>query len=153
MPLHLADVNKIKWNVRSPKLNWARRISWRWWDEWDHTALQTQESKFEPCPSILPLGHGAPPPIVLIFYEWARKKKIVSLKPEGKSWVRTHDLRLSKQAALTTAPGPPPLTWTPLPSISYSEIQIILLLGRTSLCHSVNNRHLRCQRWCVWLRR
>ena len=30
-----------------------------------------------------------------------------SLKLEGQSKVRTRDLRLSKQAALTTAPGPP----------------------------------------------
>ena len=30
------------------RLNWARRTSWGWWDEWDDTALQTQDSKFEP---------------------------------------------------------------------------------------------------------
>ena len=30
------------------RLNWARRTSWGWWDEWDDTALQTQGSKFEP---------------------------------------------------------------------------------------------------------
>ena len=28
--------------------NWTRRTSWAWWDEWDDTALQTQDSKFEP---------------------------------------------------------------------------------------------------------
>ena len=32
----------------------------------------------------------------------------VSMKLEGQSKVRTRDLRLSKQAALTTAPGPRP---------------------------------------------
>ena len=32
-------------------------------------------------------------------------RNIVSLKLEGKTGVRTHDLQLSKQAALTTAPG------------------------------------------------
>ena len=32
-----------------------------------------------------------------------------SSKLEGQSGVRTRDLRLSKQAALITAPGPPPL--------------------------------------------
>ena len=29
-------------------LNWARKTSWGWWDEWDDTVLQTQDSKFEP---------------------------------------------------------------------------------------------------------
>ena len=27
--------------------NWARRTSRGWWDEWDDTALQTQDSEFE----------------------------------------------------------------------------------------------------------
>ena len=46
---------KIKWNesgFRPPlctyRLNWARRTSWGWWDDWDDTVLQTQDSKFEP---------------------------------------------------------------------------------------------------------
>ena len=45
----------LKWNesgFRPPlctyKLNWARRTSWGWWDEWDDTVLQTQDSKLEP---------------------------------------------------------------------------------------------------------
>ena len=29
------------------RLNWVRRTSGGWWDEWDDTALQTQDSKFE----------------------------------------------------------------------------------------------------------
>ena len=44
----------LKWNEQgfSPplctyKLNWARRTSWGWGDEWDDTALQTQVSKFK----------------------------------------------------------------------------------------------------------
>ena len=46
---------KKKWNesgFRPPlctyRLNWARRTSWGWWDDWDDTVLQTQDSKFEP---------------------------------------------------------------------------------------------------------
>ena len=39
------------------RLNWARRASWRWWDDWDDTVLQTQDSR----PSTLPLGHGGCP--------------------------------------------------------------------------------------------
>ena len=44
-----------KWNessfkphIGTYKLNWARRTSWGWWDEWDDTVLRTQDSKFEP---------------------------------------------------------------------------------------------------------
>ena len=44
-----------KWNesgFRPPlctyRLNWVRRTSWGWWDDWDDTVLQTQDSKFEP---------------------------------------------------------------------------------------------------------
>ena len=46
---------QMKWNesgFRPPlctyRLNWARRTSWGWWDDWDDTVLQTQDSKFEP---------------------------------------------------------------------------------------------------------
>ena len=45
----------MKWNesgFRPPlctyRLNWAWRTSWGWWDDWDDTVLQTQDSKFEP---------------------------------------------------------------------------------------------------------
>ena len=45
----------MKWNesgFRPPlctyRLSWARRTSWGWWDDWDDTVLQTQDSKFEP---------------------------------------------------------------------------------------------------------
>ena len=51
----LAGLRWRKWNesgFRPPlctyRLNWARRTSWGWWDEWDDTVLQTQDSKFEP---------------------------------------------------------------------------------------------------------
>ena len=44
-----------KWNesgFRPPlctyRLNWAKKTSWGWWDDWDDTVLQTQDSKFEP---------------------------------------------------------------------------------------------------------
>ena len=45
----------MKWNesgFRPPlctyRLNWAKRTSWGWWDDWDDTVLQTQDSEFEP---------------------------------------------------------------------------------------------------------
>ena len=49
------DFSHTKWNesgFRPPlctyRLDWARRTSWGWWDDWDDTVLQTQDSKFEP---------------------------------------------------------------------------------------------------------
>ena len=39
--------NEMKW-IGLYRLNWARRTSWGWWDDWDDTVLQTQNSKFEP---------------------------------------------------------------------------------------------------------
>ena len=48
----------VKWNesgfrppLRTYRLSWARRTSWGWWDDWDDTVLQTQDSKFEPWQS------------------------------------------------------------------------------------------------------
>ena len=48
-------LEEMKWNesgFRPPlctyRLNWARRTSWGWWDDWDDTVLQTQDLKFGP---------------------------------------------------------------------------------------------------------
>ena len=57
--LHLpgkhVTLNPWKWNesgftppLCTYRLNWARRTSWGWWDDWDDTVFQTQDSKFEP---------------------------------------------------------------------------------------------------------
>ena len=53
--LHTVAISRQKWNesgFRPPlctyRLNWARRNSWGWWDDWVDTVLQTQDSKFEP---------------------------------------------------------------------------------------------------------
>ena len=77
----------------------------------DDTALQTQDSKFETCRSeaehATSRSHRLS--IIMIFLELSEKKQFVSLKLEGQSGVRTRDRRLSKQAASTTAPGPPPI--------------------------------------------
>ena len=47
--------DKWKWNESSfrqilctYRLNWARKTSWLRWAEWGDTALQTQDSKFQP---------------------------------------------------------------------------------------------------------
>ena len=53
--VHVLRPRKMKLNesgfrppLRTYRLNWARRTSWGWWDDWDDTVLQTQDAKFEP---------------------------------------------------------------------------------------------------------
>ena len=89
---------------------------------WDDIALQTQDSKFEPWRSEAEqtTSRSRRLHMILNISEWAGKNIFVSLKLEGQDGARTHDLQLSKQAALTTAPGPPPIflgIWYPLPGI------------------------------------
>ena len=43
----ILDCNYLRVNEWGFRLNWARSTSRGWWDEWDDTALQTQDSKFE----------------------------------------------------------------------------------------------------------
>ena len=57
-------------------------------------------------PSTLPLGHGGS--AQYNFLPVSEEETFVSLKPQCQSGGRTSDLRLSKQAALATAPGPRP---------------------------------------------
>ena len=75
----------------------------RWIIRW-----QTQDSKLDPWRSEAEHAtyRSRELPTILHFYKWAGKKHYVSLKLEGQSGVQTRDPRLSKQAALTTAPGP-----------------------------------------------
>ena len=110
-------VKKIKWNEWGfrPSLctyrpTSARRTSWGWWDECDDTALQTQDSKFEPWRSEAEYAASRSQRLttILNLYKWAGEKHFFSLKLEVQSGVRIRALRLSKQAALTTAPGPLP---------------------------------------------
>ena len=106
------NVNEMKWNesgFRPPlctyRLNWARRTFWGWWDDWDDTVLQTQDSKFEPwrpeaehatsrsrrLPTILTRGWG--------------RNNFVSFKPPRPG---TEPRTLAwKAAVLTTTLGPP----------------------------------------------
>ena len=62
-------------------------------------------------PNTLPLGRGGSPKYWIIVTS-ERERNILFLWNLGQSGFRTRDLRLSKQAALTTAPWPPPLFWS-----------------------------------------
>ena len=83
-------LNKMKWNesgFRPPlctyRLNWARRTSWGWWDDWDDTVLQTQDSKFEPWRSEAEhaTSRSRRLPTILTFTRGWGRNNFVSFKP------------------------------------------------------------------------
>ena len=111
--------NEMKWNesgFRPPlctyRLNWATRTSWGWWDEWDDTVLQTQDSKFEPWRSEAEhaTSRSRRLPTILTFTRGWGRNIFVSLKPPRPG---TKPRTLAwKAAVLTTTLGPPPLIIT-----------------------------------------
>ena len=106
---------KMKWNesgFRPPlctyRLNWARRTSWGWWDDWDDTVLQTQDSKFEPWRSEAEhaTSRSRRLPTILTFTRGWGRNNFVSFKPPRP---RTEPRTLAWRAeVLTTTLGPPP---------------------------------------------
>ena len=107
----------MKWNesgFRPPlctyRLNWARRTSWGWWDDWDDTVLQTQDSKFEPWRSEAEhaTSRSRRLPTILTFTRGWGRNNFVSFKPPRPG---TEPRTLAwKAAVLTTTLGPPPCT-------------------------------------------
>ena len=72
--------NKIKWNeygfrwhLCTYRLNWARKTSRGWWDEWDDTALQPQDLKLMPWRSEKWDESGFRPPLCTYRLSWARR--------------------------------------------------------------------------------
>ena len=112
------DCVGLKWNesgFRPPlctyRLNWARRTSWGWWDDWDDTVLQTQDSKFEPWRSEAEhaTSRSRRLPTILTFTRGWGRNNFVSFKPPRPG---TEPRTLAwKAAVLTTTLGPPPLCW------------------------------------------
>ena len=108
-------VTLTKWNesgFRPPlctyRLNWARRTSWGWWDDWDDTVLQTQDSKFEPWRSEAEhaTSRSRRFPTILTFTRGWGRNNFVSFKPPRPG---TEPRTLAwKAAVLTTTLGPPP---------------------------------------------
>ena len=108
----------MKWNesgFRPPlctyRLNWARRTSWGWWDDWDDTVLQTQDSKFEPWRSEAEhaTSRSRRLPTILTFTRGWGRNIFVSFKPPSPG---TEPRTLAwKAAVLTTTLGPPPTSW------------------------------------------
>ena len=110
-----SHLTKWKWNesgFRPPlctyRLNWARRTSWGWWDDWDDTVLQTQDSKFEPWRSEAEhaTSRSRRLPTILTFTRGWGRNNFVSFKPPRPG---TEPRTLAwKAAVLTTTLGPPP---------------------------------------------
>ena len=109
------QIHKNKWNesgFRPPlctyRLNWARRTSWGWWDDWDDTVLQTQDSKFGPWRSEAEhaTSRSRRLPTILTFTRGWGRNNFVSFKPPRPG---TEPRTLAwKAAVLTTTLGPPP---------------------------------------------
>ena len=105
----------MKWNesgfgppLCTYRLNWARRTSWGWWDDWDDTVLQTQDSKFEPWRSETEhaTSRSRRLPTILTFTRGSGRNNFVSFKPPRQG---TEPRTLAwKAAVLTTTLGPPP---------------------------------------------
>ena len=101
-----------KWNesgFRPPlctyRLNWARRTAWGWWDDWDDTVLQTQDSKFEPWRSEAKnaTSRSRRLPTILTFTRGWGRNIFVSFKPPRPG---TEPRTLAwKAAVLTTTLG------------------------------------------------
>ena len=95
------------------RLNWARRTSWGWWDDWDDTVLQTQDSKFEPWRSEAEhaTSRSRRLPTILTFTRgWGRNNSVSFKRPRPGTEPRT---LAWKAAVLTTTLGPPPkFRWT-----------------------------------------
>ena len=116
--IRLRDIGAVwkwKWNesgFRPPlctyRLNWARRTSWGWWDDWDDTVLQTQDSKFEPWRSEAEhaTSRSRRLPTILTFTRGWGRNNFVSFKPPRPG---TESRTLAwKAAVLTTTLWPPP---------------------------------------------
>ena len=113
---NMLEIKKMKWNdsgFRPPlctyRLSWARRTSWGWWDDWDDTVLQTNDSKFVPWRSEAEhaTSRSRRLPTILNFTRvWGRNIFVSFKPPKPGTEPRTPAW---KAAVLTTTLGPPPM--------------------------------------------
>ena len=96
----------LLWTYR---LNWPRRASWGWWDDWDDTAVRTQDSKVKPwrAESEHATSRSRRLPKILGYTSGRGRMFFVSFKPP-RPWNEPQTLAW-KAAVLTTTLGPPPL--------------------------------------------
>ena len=125
-------------------LNWARRTSWGWWDEWDDTALQTQNSEFDPWRSEgeQATSRSRRPPTILNHYEWLSGEETLRFfetwRPEWGSNPRSPTLQAVSFNRCTRVP---PSKW-----IKAKNWNDVLILNDTTykrtLTHICFNIHL-----------
>ena len=130
----------MKWNesgFRPPlctyRLNWARRTSWGWWDDWDDTVLQTQDSKLEPWRSEAEhaTSRSRRLPTILTFTRGWGRNNFVSFKPPRPG---TEPRTLAwKAVVLTTTLGPPPQTGFELLLVAEMHFCYVVILLKYSL--------------------
>ena len=77
------------------RLNWARRTSWGWWDDWDDTVLQTRYLSVTKAPHNTDF-HVDGEETLFVFFKPPRP----GTEPRTLAW---------KEAVLTTSLGPPPI--------------------------------------------
>ena len=153
-----------KWNesgFRPPlctyRLNWARR-TWGWWDDWDDTVLQTQDSKFEAWRSEAEhaTSRSRRHPTILTFTRGWGRNIFVSFKPPRPG---TEPWTLAwKAAVLTTTLGPmslPAVGFRTQLGAGFSEKYHVSPLPILRLCFHVvssGNVHftLKCFTWLSW---
>ena len=119
---YISHIKKMIWNesgfrphLCTYRLNWARRTSWGWWDDWDDTAVQIQDSKFGPWRSEAEhaTSRSRRLPTILTFTRGWGRNICVSFKPPRPG---TEPRTLAwKAAVLTTTPGPPPFPYKAMP--------------------------------------
>ena len=148
-----------KWNesgFRPPlctyRLNWARRTSWGWWDDWDDTVLQTQDSKFEPWRSEAEhaTSRSRRLPTILTFIRGWGRNIFVSFKPPRPG---TEPRTLAwKAAVLTTTLGPPPLSMTLFCGVCQTITSIITVPQMTPKIKSTYVwTSFTCYKWMTYI--
>ena len=143
--------DKWKWNesgFRPPlctyRLNWARRTSWGWWDDWDDTVLQTQDSKFEPWRSEAEhaTSRSRRLPTILTFTRGWGRNNFVSFKPPRPG---TEPRTLAwKAAVLTTTLGPPPCNHDNQPAPFYYQPTLVRRWPNTTWDVPASTTHWPC---------
>ena len=153
---------RTKWNesgFRPPlctyRLNWARRTSWGWWDDWDDTVLQTQDSKFEPWRSEAEhaTSRSRRLPTILTFTRGWGRNNFVSFKPPRPG---TEPRTLAwKAAVLTTTLGPPPFRRTmddnSIPGLLWFDVNYMALwtLSRWEIHDSLLGKYLMASKLAI----
>ena len=152
------SVVRRKWNesgFRPPlctyRLNWARRTSWGWWDDWDDTVLQTQDSKFELWRSEAEhaTSRSRRLPTILTFTRGWGRNIFVSFKPPRPG---TEPRTLAwKAAVLTTTLGPPPVVRRKKAVSANCKRQYLLTLQVSRYCLLPLQSSMTDVSWPLWI--